>query len=347
MTRCSAARAQAGFSLVEMIVAATLLSVMVMAVATLSLSGTEGQEYARRLTRATEVTQDLVDGMRLELVSCVRPFGNDAEGTGNLALLDLDGAPAPLGGLRLPVIATTGSLRRDTTGSQITGNTLFFTKLAWSDRFVCTSGRDYLVDVYRWVYYYLTPEDGGPAAGRSVGLNLVRVVGEPLIDGSAIDAITDAADQAEVLLHFYHGTPDADGVAHAPCQVVWLRGGVPSATGTLREIDPTDGSLSDVPLAASGRPDPWRVLRSGPEVRGELSYRHHSVATNFAPANQGVCRFGVMSAAAGGFPHGFEVQVAGPSSARQVLLRLVVASTQRRGHTAFASLQVIVDVRDL
>jgi hypothetical protein len=36
-----------------------------------------------------------------------------------------------------------------------------------------------------------------------------------------------------------------------------------------------------------------------------------------------------------GFPHGFEVQVTGPSSARQVLLHLVVASTNRSGHTAW------------
>jgi prepilin-type N-terminal cleavage/methylation domain-containing protein len=336
-----------GFTLIELIIASTLLSMMVFAVATLSISGAEAQEYARRLTRATEITQDIVDEMRLELVSCVRVFGNDAEGTGNLALLDLDGAPVPLGNLRLPTVDANGEIRRDTSGAEITGNSLFFTKLAWSDRYQCTSGNEYLIDVFRWIYYYLTIEEGGPAAGSSIGLNLVRVVSEPLVDGSAIDSITDPVDQAELLLHLYNATPDALGATHAPCQVVWLRGGNPSLLGTLREIDPGDGSLSETPLSASGRPDPWQVLRAEPVVQGLLSYRHHSVATNFAPASQGVNRYGIASASGAGFPHGFEVQIAGPSSARQVLLHLVVASTNRRGHTAFSNLQVVVDARDL
>lgn len=347
MVRFHDGQRSGGFTLVELIIASTLLSMMVFAVATLSISGAEAQEYARRLTRATEITQDIVDDIRLELVSCVRVFGNDAEGNGNLALLDLVGAPAPIGSRLLPTVDANGEIRRDTTGAEITGNALFFTKLAWSDRFLCTSGNEYLIDVFRWIHYYLTPEEGGPAAGNSIGLNLVRVFSEPLVDGSAIDAITNPVDQAEVLLHLYQATPDALGNRHAPCQVVWMRGGDPTAAGTLREIDPNDGSLSETPLTASGRPDPWRVLRAEPEVRGLLSYRHHSVATNFAPASQGVVRYGLASASSGGFPHGFEVQIAGPSSARQVLLHLVVASTNRRGHTAFSNIQVVVDARDL
>lgn len=337
-----------GFTLVEMVIAATLLGIMVMAVSTLSVSGMQAQEYARRLTRATEITQDVVDGMRIELVSSVRLFGNDPEGNGNLAVLDLTGAPALLAGSRLPTPDAVGSIRRDTAASQITGNSLFFTRLAWNDRFLGpATGREYLVDVYRWIYYYLTPEEGGPQAGRSIGLNLVRVVSEPLVDGAAVDAIANATDRAAFLQHVYAGTPDATGATHARCQVVWRRGSLAAVAGTLREINPVDGSLSDSPLAASGRPSPWRVLRSEAAVRGLLSYRHHSVATIHAPINQRVCRFGWLSNAASGFPHGFEVQAVGPSSARQVLLHLAVASTNRSGHTAFADVQMVVDARDL
>jgi hypothetical protein len=42
---------------------------LVMAVSTLAVSGGQAQDYARRLTRATEITQDIVDQMRLEMVS--------------------------------------------------------------------------------------------------------------------------------------------------------------------------------------------------------------------------------------------------------------------------------------
>lgn len=336
-----------GFTLVEMVVASALLSMMIFAVATLSISGADAQEYARRVTRATEITQDIIDDMRLELVSSVRVFGNDSEGTGNLAVLDLDGAPTPLAGLRLPQIDANGTIQRDASGDEITGNSLFFTKLAWSDRFVCTSGREYMIDVYRWIYYYQTPEEGGPQAGSSIGLNIVRVLSEPLVDGSAIDSITDPTDQAEVLQHLHAATPDANGTTHAACQVVWLRGNSAAVVGTLREIDPTDGSLSDSPLTVNGRPSPWQVLRAQTAAQGLLSYRHHSLATNFAPSTAGVCRYGLLSNTSTGFPHGFEVQVAGPSSARQVLLHMVVASTNRSGHTAYANMQVVVDARDL
>lgn len=334
-----------GFSMIEVVISSVLLTMMILAVSTLSISGAESQEYAGRLNRTTELTQDILDRMRLELVSSVRTFGNDAEGTGNLAVLDLTGTPAPLAGLRLPTVSATGQVQVDTAGSQITGNQLFFAKLAWSDRFACTSGNEYLVDIYRWVYYYLTPEGGGPVSGSSVGLNLVRVASEPMADASGIDRITDPTDQEEVLEHLFTSSPDALGNVHAKCEVVWSRGGNPATVGTLRQIDDTDWSLSTTPLGT--RPDPWRILRSSEDFVSLLSYRHHSIATNFARPAFGVGKYGFVSTTGAGFPHGFEVQVVGPSSARQILLHLVIASTNRRGQTAWSDMRVVVDGREL
>lgn len=335
----------AGFSLVEMVISSSLLALMVYAVSSMALSGGQAQEYARRLNRATEITQDIVDRIRLEVVSSVRVFGNDAEGAANLAILNLDGAPTPINQRRLPTVSPMLSLRRDTSGNQITGNSLFFAKLAWSDKFVCTSGNDYMVDVYRWVYYYLTNEDGGPVAGNPVGLNIVRVVSEPMADANGIDRITNVTDKAQVLNHLNDGTPDANGVAHAKCDLVWVRGAMPSVVGTLRQIRDLAGTLVTIPEA--GRADPWRIERSESTIRGLLSYRHHSVATNYSQASFGVGRYGIVSNTNGGFPHGFEVQVVGPSSARQIMLHLVVASTHRTGHWAWSDVQVAVDARDL
>ena len=58
-------------------------------------------------------------------------------------------------------------------------------------------------------------------------------------------------------------------------------------------------------------------------------------------------RFGLRSTLGVGFPHGLEVQVVGPSSARQILIHFAVASTNRRGLIAYADQQVVLDVRDL
>ena len=80
---------------------------------------------------------------------------------------------------------------------------------------------------------------------------------------------------------------------------------------------------------------------------GLLSYRHHSIASNYSQGSFGVGRYGVQSLAGDGFPHGFEVMVVGPSAARQILIHMVISSTQRTGHFAWCDMQVSVDARDL
>jgi type II secretory pathway pseudopilin PulG len=334
---------QSGFTLVELVVTGALLGGLVYAVSTLSVSGAQAQDYARRLNRATEITHELIDQIRTEALSCSRIFGDDTEGQENLAMLDLAGAPPPIASSRLPVIDAGGVIQPDTAGAEVTGNTLFFTRLAWTTQFEVTSGNDYLIDVYRWVYYYLTPEDGGPRVGSPLGLNLVRIESEPLVDAASIDRITVPAEKAEVLLHLFDGTPDAAGVRHAPCEVVWRRGALPSVAGTLRQIL-DDGSLRDNPTGS--RPSTWNVYRTTPTVRGLLSYRHHSVATNFSRPNFGVGRYSVTNLATG-FPHGFEVQVVGPATARQILVHLVIASNQQSGQWAWSDVQVVIDTKDL
>ncbi|MBL8753319.1 MAG: hypothetical protein JNK15_08470 [Planctomycetes bacterium] len=342
--RTSKRSAQAGFSMVELVVSAALLGGLVYAVSVLSLSGGEAQEYARRLGRVTEITHDLLDQMRTEMVSSVRIFGSDAEGVANLAVLDLDGAPTPLADMRLPTITTGASLRPDSSGDEITGNSLFFTKLAWSDRFVCTSGGEYYVDVFRWVYYYLTPEGAGPSAGNPIGLNIVRIESEPLVDASGIERITNSTDQREVLEHLATASADANGDTHVECEIVWRKGALPSVLGTLRQIDETSWSLSNYPI--DPRQDPFEVERTTELVQGLLSYRHHSIATNYARSSFGTGRYGLATNSGGGFPHGFEVQVVGPSTARQTVLHLVVCSTHLRGQWAWSREQVVVDTRD-
>jgi len=97
-----------------------------------------------------------------------------------------------------------------------------------------------------------------------------------------------------------------------------------------------------------GRADPWEIESDPAQSSANLlSYRHHSVATNFARAAMGVARYGLTDPADGGFPHGFEIQLVGPSSARQVMVHLVIVSTNNRGQRAWSDLTSLIDVRDL
>jgi len=338
-------RGQAGFSLAEVIVATTIFMGLVLIVSTLAVSGSKAQDLGRRISRMTEVAQEVADDIRLELISSVRVFHNDGLGNATLAALDLTNAPEPVVTRRLPTVDRDGSFRRDTVGDEITGNTLLFAYLVWRDSFVCTSGKQYLVDVFRIVHYYVSPADGGPGPNIRGGLDLVRFESEPLADADAVDSIVDPVDRAEVLSHLANATPDAAGHVNDPVEVVWRRTGAPEDPGTLRQIDDTDGSLSDNPISGSGRPDPWAILPSTDHVVGLLAYRRAAVASNFDLVAPGISRFAIRDDAAD-FPHGFETQVTGPTSARRVLLHVVLIDSGRAGAPAWSQVQTIVTGHD-
>ena len=78
-------------------------------------------------------------------------------------------------------------------------------------------------------------------------------------------------------------------------------------------------------------------------------YRHHSLASNHARANQGVSRYAIRNDAAGagiGFPHGLEIQIVGSAAARKVLVHMTIVSTNMAGLKAYYDTQVIVRVRE-
>lgn len=335
-----------GYSMIEVVLSSVLILLMAFAVGTLAVSGTDAQELGRRIGRMTEMAQGTIDDLRVDLISSVHLFGNDAIGNASLGLVDLasQSVPAAVATRRLPTIAVTGSFRADTAGNEITGNCLLFAKLAWRDNFRCSSGNSYLVDVFRWVHVYQAPIGAGPAPGRRGGLDYVKVLTEPLADGGSIDRITDPIDQAELLLHLVQGSPDATGLRRDPVHVVWLRGEDPALPTTLRQIDSSTGLLSNDPLA--GRPDPWTILLDVTSPGGRLAYRQGSLASNFEDIAPGVCRFGLRNDVAG-FPHGLEFQVIGPSAARQVLMHVVMVDRWQRGQAAWSDLQTLIDARDL
>lgn len=336
----------AGYSMIEVILASVLIMLMAFAIGTLAISGTDAQELGRRIGRMTEMAQDSIDDLRVDLVSSIHIFNNDPIGNACLAQLDLTSAPVPtpIATRRLPTMDVTGSFRRDTAGNEITGNAFFFAKLAWRDQFTCTSGNSYIVDVYRWVHVYQSPIGSGPGPGVRGGLDLVKVFSEPLVDGGAIDGIGDPVDQAELLLHLVQGTPDSTGLRRDPAHVVWLRGADPALPTTLRQIDPSTGLLSDDPLP--GRSDPWTILLDEDSPGGTLAFRQASIASNFEAIAPGVNRFGIRDDGLG-FPHGLEFQVVGPSAARQILLHIVLVDRWERGQEAWSQLQTLIDARDL
>ena len=76
----------AGFSIAELAVASTLFLAMVLVVAMLAQTGSEAQDLGRRISRMTEMAQEVTDRVRLEMLSSVKVFSDDVEGDANLAV---------------------------------------------------------------------------------------------------------------------------------------------------------------------------------------------------------------------------------------------------------------------
>jgi type II secretory pathway pseudopilin PulG len=343
-------RDQSGMSMLELFVTMVILVIMIYIVTNLSLSGSDAQRYAERLTRATELNQDLIDEMRRELGSSVRIMHNDAVGNAYANIIDLSPAAPRITSI-LPTLRPTGIFELEATTGVATGNQLMFARHAWTDRYTCNSTRAYRLDVYRIVCYYQKNEDGGPQPGSATGLNLCRFVGEPMVDATQVTSITDATDFAEVLQLLDDGRTTFDLVTqpepiHDRVELVWLLGADPGVADTFRQIDPSSWTLSSTPLPP--RNIAWRVLRSDALSSDSLLfYRHHSVATNYSPVAFGIGRFGRRRDTGDGFPHGLEVQVIGPAAARQVMLHLTLVSSSRQGRPAFSQIQAIEDCRDI
>ncbi len=340
------ARNEKGYTLLEVLISSVILVSMVLVVSSLSQSGSEAERYALRLTRATELGQEVMDDMRRGLASSVRVFHNDAIGTAYYGMIETTTA-SPRIASRLPMLRSNGIFEREPVGSPFTGNNLMFARHAWTDVYTVGSGRTYSLDVYRVYSYYLRADGDGLVVGSPIGLNFTRFVSEPMADGKQIDNVTDPTDLRDLLQLLNDGQASSAGpVVHPSVAVVWRMGEAPSLVGTLRQIDKSAWVLVNNPLPP--RNAAWRLQRDPARSNdGMLYYRHHSVATNWSPPAYGVAQFGRIDSSGQGFPHGFEVQLIGPAAARQFLIRLTVLSINRAGHRAFSRGEIIQDCRDI
>lgn len=338
---------QRGFTLVETIIVLTVLVFLVSVMANLIINTSSTQKYIEQMARCTEVNQEIINDMRSELLTTVTLFEGGTLGDGYFKSLIYDPSSPPLGTSRQATLIANDTFQTETVSGALTGNVLMFAGQARTDEYTCLSSNTYRIDIYRIYCYYLTKEDGGPKPGTPIGLNLSRFVSEPLADGDQIDAMADATDRIEVLSHLANGTLDDAGEAHAITKLVWRRGRDIGILDTMREIDPSTGTLSSVPLGT--RPvGAWKIFREPTKShRGLLHYRHFSIATNYGDDRLGVARFGKMSTTGDGFPHGFEVQIAGPSAARQVLVHISVVGTNRKGTKPHSDLRATVFVQDV
>lgn len=348
-----------GHTLIEATMVLAISAFLITAMTNLVSSSYDSQVHTQRMARLIEVEQELINDIRKELLSAVTLFQDDLTGRAYFDALQFDVDAPPLVGSRMPKAIVAPGFAKESTPGERTGNVLTLAKQAWTTEFQAGSGTRYLIDMYRFASFYLTKANSqsnlkrmakvksGPRPNKPDGLILAKFVSEPVADGDQIDAITDPADRTQILEHLRRRTLDVSGIKHPQVRLVWRRGRSLADPGAIREIDPLSFSLSNdpVPPRPSGS---WRIEADlHHSVRDLLEFRHLSIASNYASAGHGVSRFGRKDNANDGFPHGFEIQVAGPSSTREILVHMSVVGTNRHGSRGHSEMTTVVMMKDM
>ena len=89
---------QSGFTLIEATIAAVLVSVLAYLVMTMSKTGFDAQNYSQRMSRVTEIAQEMIEEIRDDAQSSVHLFGADATGQAYVTILDTTGLPSVIAG---------------------------------------------------------------------------------------------------------------------------------------------------------------------------------------------------------------------------------------------------------
>ena len=332
---------ESGMTLVELTLTSTILVTLIWLMATLSMTSVRSEEYAKRISKDTEAVDEVLNSMKRSLESSVFILQLNTKGldyASRLAQLTTE----KLIGVSFPVVDENGIFEKETVARSKSGNALVFAEHHRTDEYQCTSGNVYRIPVYRFHAYYIIEPKKGSQVEAIGAFNFSMWISEALVDGLRIDNITDANDKFEVLRHLGDGTPDVNGEAHDKCRLVWKVGGDPRETGVFRYIDPlTSPALFDFAsfTAIQIKPDPEASRMD------LLNFRGLGIAANDSAPQAGIAAFSQIDTKGDGFPHGFEVQITGPSSAREILLRMVIVDPVMGSETLYNRLHVVATTK--
>lgn len=306
-----------GVTLVEVMITASILAMITLAVVPIfNLSMRQSSSLEARTALKTEAQ----DAMRLvgrRLQQCKRIFENSSNDNLYMQRVTLGSAPSALTGSALPTIEESGTISPNDGDfvSASVGNRLFFACLDapvdMTPQDASASTRAVRIDIYRFYYYYLAAETDGTVGGKT-RRNLWEWKSVRFADYVQLNAVTDSTRR----------TNSAIGLKAAGIDAAWD----PSATL------PTSAfyTLSAVGVIS---------LTAGYSIAADTSERlidtltgimgsgfRYSVSPNTGTDFSSPETVPLFATASGEFPSGFEAVVVGPTSARQVFMRLVLAS---------------------
>ena len=318
--------ASRGITLVEMMVVLVVVSIGWLALTAVSIETMRTFEFFQAMNLLERWNQSVVNNIRDDAVSAKQYFGDDDRGRGYFGALEKDSDSYPISPVRLPTIVDTGNLGVDSLTDQKTGNVLLFSKALMP--FVVTvpytdsEDHTYRVNIHQLTLYYLTSRPQERVGNYTGVLDLMRWQSVRFADYGQIMAIEDpdAGDGVDPREEMVAAFVDA-------YNSTWLWDSGKDVSEAFYECDLL-GQVADEPeLAMIIRQDPVGGLIST-VPSGMTTSKHASIAWNNSTAGFQVSAvvpvYALEDAFADGFPHGFEVQIVGPSGARELMVRVVM-----------------------
>jgi hypothetical protein len=331
-----------GITLVELIITATVMSVMILTIIPLFTATTRGYTSLEVATVLSSGTQEAVTRMQNRLAENKRLFGRDTIGIAMLGRVTPSVSPAALSGSQLPVIDPNASLSpsSSTFVAANTGNCLLFAGVDQTVEVSTTNGSGSVggvrVDVFTFNYYYLSPNSAAPVGGVP-GRDLWEWHSKPYVDYVGLITLPDVTFRnnviKELLARNYNYAFNS------------------SATVVTAAFYQLQGSTPWLNSASAHNIDKAEAQKMVRLIRGtSIGSFNYSVSPNTGPGfkhKYDVPSYSPPATTADNFPSGFETVIVGPAGTRRVFARIVMAAQGSfKGYQAYEQV-LLVAARDL
>lgn len=291
---------QAGFSSVELIVVAAVMSILMVMVAESmrTLASVRGEQRAG--FQLSDVSDRVARKLTADVEFAARVFCADSTGAHTLAALDL-GVDLAAQGCRLPKLTSHGAFELDAPGALETGNVLFVGRRGDKIEVGDDEGAKARVQTYEFCVTAPVATDGA--------LDLRRFVSEPVLDHAALLDFDDEDGRRAALADLHEqGVRFAWDPTAAPASAFW-------SITVNGDIEPMPAGRR-VPCAE----DPtW----SRPFGARRMRVSQNGEQTKFPTP--------LYARPVGAFPGGFEIKVDGAEQGKLLLLRMVVEADAAQG----------------
>ena len=307
-----------GMTFIEMMIAMVCLSVVAIVTFEIMFQSQTTNATINAWNMLTQWSQKAINQMNLDITQACVLYENDTLGNAYKSKLQFDASFPAFSTSTLPSIDPNGTFKQDTTISR-TGNAVLYATNTMpyvskdpDDGGLVTPTRR--VDMYRMVYYYLSPITQTIGASPT-SLRLVKWTSQEFADYNQVMAITATA-RTDFAMELYFDR----GIRH-----LWVPRNDPDGVGQDGAFFAIDeyGSVSASPEVSFTIPKDTVQNVINDLGMGSASMAWNNSTTFKTP--DVVPKFAQGNSSGDGFPHGMEIQIIGPTGARQVLVRLVLA----------------------